>query len=138
VRQVDDEGIETRAFLRFENLRDGGGIEGIGPEPVDRLRRQGDDLAAPQQRHGAGDRLARALFAVGEGGFGLHGRGPVGGGGWIKLLFQLRRRIPAGGASSRLPAEGSRTPIAGTEDRAPPTQSGRRTRLRKTGRKVNR
>src|SRR5437667_236383 len=34
---MDDEGIEARAVLRLEDAGDGDAVEGVRPEPVDRL-----------------------------------------------------------------------------------------------------
>jgi hypothetical protein len=58
---VDDERIEPRPFLCFEDFGDGIMIECIGRESVNRLRGQRHRHPAPQQGDGAGYGL-RALF----------------------------------------------------------------------------
>ncbi len=40
---MDDERIKTGSLLNFENEGYGFGVEGIRPEPVDRLRRESHD-----------------------------------------------------------------------------------------------
>ena len=52
VREVDDERVKGGALLRFEDFRDGGGVQRIGGESVNGLRGQGDDLAGAQERDG--------------------------------------------------------------------------------------
>ncbi len=49
LRQVDDQRIEMRALFCLENLYHRFGGKGVRRQAVDRLGRQGDDFARPQQ-----------------------------------------------------------------------------------------
>ena len=55
-RQVDDQGIRRRAFLGRKNAADGLGVEGVGAQTIDGLRRKSDEAAVRQHLSGQGHR----------------------------------------------------------------------------------
>ena len=63
---VDDEGIVLRASLRHKDLAHGLAVAGVGRDAVDRLGRQGYQLALPQKLGCAGNALcvSRADFSI--------------------------------------------------------------------------
>ncbi len=71
VREMDDERVEGRAFLGCEDAGDGLGIEGIRPQPVDGLGREGDELAGPDGGRCLAD---RGWVVAGEDARMHHGR----------------------------------------------------------------
>ena len=99
---VNDDWIPSGALLCGEDARDGGGIEGIGTEAVDRFSGQGDEAAAAQDGSGVGNGVAscrrlevRGVHAEAE---GLHGSIVAAGSGRGQLPYthynrwRLRRR----------------------------------------------
>ena len=49
IRQMNNQRIEARPFLRFKNFRDGNRVERVSSESVNSFRRQRDKVAFPQQ-----------------------------------------------------------------------------------------
>ena len=49
IRQVNNERIEARPFLRFKNFRDGNRVERVSGESVNSFGRQRDKIAFSQQ-----------------------------------------------------------------------------------------
>ena len=58
-RHMHDQRVEARPLLGGEHLGDGARVERIGAEPVDRLGRKSDDLAASQRLRGLPNGLRR-------------------------------------------------------------------------------
>ena len=50
IRQMNNQRIETWALFRFKDFCDRYGFERVGGEPVNRFRRQRDDLAFAKER----------------------------------------------------------------------------------------
>src|SRR5262249_43799887 len=48
-------------------------VQGVGPEAVDRLRREGDQAAAPQQVRGPGDAVGLGVVRIDGQDLGWHG-----------------------------------------------------------------
>jgi hypothetical protein len=85
VRQVDDERIEGRAFLRLEDFRDGGGIERVGGEAIDGFCRESDDFALAEETHGLLDGLMHQIRLIGaENGGDVGHEGVV----WLSITAQ--------------------------------------------------
>lgn len=57
---VDDDGVPCGTLLGSEDAGDGGGVEGVGAEAVDRLCRQGDEAAAAKDVRSLSDHTARS------------------------------------------------------------------------------
>ena len=73
VGDVDDEGVVRRPALGREDARHRGGVESVGAEAVDRLRREGHQPAGAQDRGRASDGVSVGLLRVGWQDFGVHG-----------------------------------------------------------------
>ena len=63
---MHDQRVEARPLLGGEDLGDGGRVERIGAEPIDRLGGEGDDVA-PSERFGC---LPDGLLRSGDDGHG--------------------------------------------------------------------
>ena len=98
VGEVDDQRIERRAFLGREDPGDRRRVQGMGSEPVDRLGREGDQLAGPDERGRLAD---RGRVVAGE-----HPRRPVA---WRPASAGSRPAADRGGSVRRRRAGRRRT-----------------------------
>ena len=113
VSEMDDERVEGGAFLGREDPRHGLGVEGIRPQPVDGLGREGDEFAGPDRGRRLDD---RGRVAAGEDARLDHardfaGRGPRPG----------RVRRGQGRGWIRSPDQGKPVPLMG---RSRPSRTG--------------
>ena len=85
--EVHDERIVERAALRAKNLPAGAGVERVGGKPVDRFRRDRDEVAGAKPSREEGELAGGAAIDAGDGGF-CHGTKKAGG-----LLRPEKRRM---------------------------------------------